>query len=166
MPLRAPGSGSIGEGKAIGKRSRIAMKIRVLLVDDEEEFVDTLAQRLEVRNLAVATALSGSDALLQLEQREIDVVVLDLQMPGVDGIEVLREIKEKKPLIEVIMLTGHATVETAIQGMKLGAFDFLIKPTETEDLLKAIIRASSRKSAQDQRIREAEIDQIVKRRGW
>ena len=142
------------------------MKIRVLLVDDEEEFVETLAQRLEVRDLDVATALSGAEALEQLEGREIDVVVLDLQMPGVDGIQVLRTIKERKPLIEVIMLTGHATVETAIEGMKLGAFDFLIKPTETEELLEKIGRAFGRKSEQDQRIREAEIDQIVKRRGW
>jgi DNA-binding NtrC family response regulator len=142
------------------------MKIRVLLVDDEEEFVETLAQRLEVRDFDVATALSGEDALERLEDREVDVVVLDLQMPGVDGIQVLRKIKERKPLIEVIMLTGHATVETAIEGMKLGAFDFLTKPTETEELLEKIARAFGRKSEQDQRIREAEIDQIVKRRGW
>jgi DNA-binding NtrC family response regulator len=142
------------------------MKIRVLLVDDEEEFVETLAQRLEVRDLDVATALSGADALERLEDREIDVVVLDLQMPGVDGIQVLRKIKERKPLIEVIMLTGHATVETAIEGMKLGAFDFLIKPTETEELLEKIARAFGRKAEQDRRIQEAEIDRIVKRRGW
>jgi DNA-binding NtrC family response regulator len=142
------------------------MKIRVLLVDDEEEFVETLAQRLEVRDFEVATALSGAEALERLEDREIDVVVLDLQMPGVDGIQVLRKIKESRPLIEVIMLTGHATVETAIEGMKLGAFDFLIKPTETEELVEKIARAFSRKSEQDRRIQEAEIDQIVKRRGW
>jgi DNA-binding NtrC family response regulator len=142
------------------------MKIRVLLVDDEEEFVETLAQRLEVRDFDVATAYSGADALERLEDREIDVVVLDLQMPGVDGIEVLRKIKERKPLIEVIMLTGHATVETAIEGMKLGAFDFLTKPAETDELLEKIARAFGRKSEQDQRIQEAEIDQIVKRRGW
>ena len=142
------------------------MRIRVLLVDDEEDFVETLAQRLEVRDFEVATALSGAEALERLEEREIDVVILDLQMPGVDGIQVLRQIKERKPLIEVIMLTGHATVQTAIDGMKLGAFDFLTKPTETEDLLEKIARAFGRKSEQDRRIQEAEIDQIVKRRGW
>jgi DNA-binding NtrC family response regulator len=138
----------------------------VLLVDDEEEFVETLAQRLEVRDLDVSTAFNGAEALEQLEEREFDIVVLDLQMPGVDGLQVLREIKDSKPLIEVIMLTGHATVETAIEGMKLGAFDFLIKPTETEELVEKITRAFGRKSEQDQRIRDAEIDQIVKRRGW
>jgi len=136
------------------------MGIRVLLVDDEEEFVETLAQRLEVREFEVATALGGAEALERIEEREIDVVVLDLQMPGVDGLEVLRELKRRKPLIEVIMLTGHATVETA------GAFDFLTKPTETEELLEKIGRAYGRKSEQDRRIQQAEIDQIVKRRGW
>jgi DNA-binding NtrC family response regulator len=138
----------------------------VLLVDDEEEFVETLAQRLEVREFDVTTALSGADALERLEREEVDLVILDLQMPGVDGIEVLRKIKELKPLIEVIMLTGHATVETAIEGMKLGAFDFLIKPTATEELVEKINRAFGRKAEQDERIREAEVERIVKTRGW
>jgi DNA-binding NtrC family response regulator len=142
------------------------VKIRVLLVDDEEEFVETLAQRLEVREFDVTTALNGADALERLEDKEIDLVILDLQMPGEDGISVLRKIKELKPLVEVIMLTGHATVETAIEGMKLGAFDFLIKPTETEELVEKINRAFGRKSEQDERIREAEVERIVKTRGW
>ena len=142
------------------------MAIRVLLVDDEEEFVEALAQRLEVREFDVTTALSGADALARIGDEEIDLVILDLQMPGVDGLEVLRQIKQRKPLIEVIMLTGHATVQTAIDGMKLGAFDFLLKPTETEELVEKINRAFSRKAEHDQRIREAEIDDIVKRRGW
>ena len=142
------------------------MKIRVLLVDDEEEFVETLAQRLEVREFDVTTAFNGADALERLEHEEVDLVVLDLQMPGVDGIAVLRKIKELKPLIEVIMLTGHATIETAIEGMKLGAFDFLIKPTETEELVEKINRAFDRKAEQDERIREAEIGRIVKKCGW
>jgi DNA-binding NtrC family response regulator len=142
------------------------VKIRVLLVDDEEEFVETLAQRLEVRDFDVTTALNGADALERLEREDVDLVVLDLQMPGVDGISVLRSIKDLKPLVEVIMLTGHATVETAIEGMKLGAFDFLIKPTETEELVEKINRAFGRKSEQDERIREAEVERIVKTRGW
>jgi len=140
--------------------------IRVLLVDDEEDFVDALAQRLEVRDFDVTTALSGADALERTEDTEIDLVILDVQMPGVDGLEVLREIKQRKPLIEVIMLTGHATVQTAIDGMKLGAYDFLLKPTETEELVEKINLAFSRKAEHDRRIQEAEIDDIVKRRGW
>ncbi len=142
------------------------MTVKVLLVDDEEDFVDALAQRLEVRDFDVTTALNGTDALERTEDTEIDLVILDVQMPGVDGLEVLRQIKQRKPLIEVIMLTGHATVQTAIDGMKLGAFDFLVKPTETEELVEKINRAFSRKAEHDQRIREAEIDDILKRRGW
>ena len=142
------------------------MNIRVLLVDDEEEFVECLAQRLEFREFDVITALNGADALERLEHEEVDLVILDLQMPDVDGLAVLRKIKELKPLIEVIMLTGHATVETAIEGMKLGAFDFLIKPTETEELVEKINRAFGRKAEQDERIREAEVERILKARGW
>ena len=148
------------------REAEIAVTIRVLLVDDEEDFVDALAQRLEVRDFDVTTALSGADALARTEDTEIDLVILDVQMPGVDGLEVLRQIKQRKPLIEVIMLTGHATVQTAIDGMKLGAFDFLLKPTETEELVEKINRAFSRKAEHDRRIQEAEIDDIVKRRGW
>jgi DNA-binding NtrC family response regulator len=135
-------------------------------VDDEEEFVETLAQRLEVRDFDVITATNGADALERVANEEIDLVILDVQMPGVDGVQVLRRIKQIKPLTEVIMLTGHATVESAIEGMKLGAFDFLLKPTETEDLVDKINRAFSRKAEHDRRIQEAEIDEIVKRRGW
>jgi DNA-binding NtrC family response regulator len=143
-----------------------AVKIRVLLVDDEEEFVETLGERLEVRGFDVTTALSGAEALERIQEREIDLVVLDVQMPGLDGVEALRQIKQRKPLIEVIMLTGHATVQTAIDGMKLGAFDFLLKPAETEELVEKIRRAYDRKAEQDRRIQEAEISEIVKRRGW
>jgi DNA-binding NtrC family response regulator len=144
----------------------MAVKIRVLLVDDEEEFVETLGERLEVRGFDVTTASSGAEALERIQEREIDLVVLDVQMPGLDGVEALRQIRQLKPLIEVIMLTGHATVQTAIDGMKLGAFDFLLKPTETEELVEKIRRAYSRKAEQDRRIQEAEISEIVKRRGW
>lgn len=148
------------------REAKTAVTVRVLLVDDEEEFVEALAQRLELRDFDVTTATSGADALDRITDKEIDLVILDLQMPEVDGLEVLQKIKQRKPLIEVIMLTGHATVQTAIDGMKLGAFDFLLKPTETEELVEKINRAYSRKQEHDQRIREAEINEIVKRRGW
>jgi DNA-binding NtrC family response regulator len=148
------------------REAETAVTIRVLLVDDEEEFVEALAQRLEIREFDVTTATSGAQALDRIAEKEIDLVILDVQMPEVDGLEVLQKIKQQKPLIEVIMLTGHATVQTAIDGMKLGAFDFLMKPTETEDLVEKINRAFSRKQEHDRRIREAEINEIVKRRGW
>ena len=142
------------------------MKIRVLVVDDEEEFVNSLAQRLELRNFETLTAFEGNTALALLRERDLDVIILDVKMPGLDGIEVLREAKRFKPLVEVIMLTGYATVPEAIEGMRLGAFDFLMKPTETEDLIAKIQNAHRRKAEQEERIRKAEINDILKRRGW
>jgi two-component system response regulator CpxR len=142
------------------------MTVKVLLVDDEEQFVEVLAERLEARGFRVQTALSGDQGLATLQEQEADVVILDVQMPGMDGVETLREIKRIKPLIEVIMLTGHATIESGIQGLKLGAYDYLMKPTETEDLVGKILRAYARKSEQEERIRRAEIDKIIAKRGW
>jgi len=142
------------------------MSVRVLLVDDEQDFVEVLAERLETRGFAVQKAFSGDDAISLITKKDADVVVLDVLMPGRDGVEILREIKQLKPLTEVIMLTGHATVETAIEGMKLGAYDYLMKPTETEDLVAKIKKAYKLKSEHEERIRQAEIDKIVKARGF
>lgn len=142
------------------------MKTRVLLVDDEKDFVEALSQRLEVRDFDVKTALSGDEALTRIKELDFDVVILDVQMPGKDGIETFKEIKSLKPLVEIIMLTGHATVETAIEGMKLGAYDYLMKPTDTDDLVTKINGAYKLKTEHEERIRQAEISGILKRRGW
>ena len=142
------------------------MKIKVLLVDDEKDFVDSLSERLRLRDFEVETAYNGDDALALVQKTDFDVVVLDVLMPGKDGIETLREIKNIKPLIHVIMLTGNATVETAIEGMKLGAYDYLMKPTETKDLVKKISKAHVLKKEHEDRIRKAEINNIIKRKGW
>ncbi len=141
------------------------MTVRVILIDDEPQFVEVLAERLEARGFSVQTALSGDQGLTKLQEQEADVVILDVQMPGRDGVETLREIKGIKPLVEVIMLTGHATIESGIQGLKLGAYDYLMKPTDTEDLVAKILRAYARKSEQEERIRRAEIDKIIAKRG-
>ena len=137
------------------------MKIRVLLVDDEEEFVQALSERLALRDYDMTTSLSGDDALEKIKHYNYDVVILDVAMPGIDGIEALREIKKLKPLTEVIMLTGHSTVEAAIEGMKLGAFDFLMKPCNTEDLDTKIKKARARKAEHEERIRTAKVNDIV-----
>jgi len=142
------------------------MNIRVLLVDDEEQFVEVLAQRLQARNCQVESAFNGDDAIAFINAHEVDVVILDVLMPGRDGVETLREIKRIKPLVEVIMLTGHGTVETAIQGMKLGAYDYLMKPTDTTELVDKITKAHQRKKDQEDRIRQAEVDRLVRTRGW
>lgn len=142
------------------------MDVSVLLVDDEPEFVETLGERLETRGYRIRKALSGDECLSRLREEESDVVVLDVLMPGKDGVETLKEIKQMNPLIEVIMLTGHATIDTAIEGLKLGAFDYLKKPTETKELIEKILRAYARKSEQVERIRRAQIDKIVATKGW
>ena len=142
------------------------MKIRVLLVDDEKDFVESLAQRLQIREFDVKTSLSGDDALELIRKREFDVVVLDVLMPGKGGIETLREIKDLQPLLQVIMLTGNTTVATAIEGMKLGAYDYLMKPTETEDLVDKITKAHALKTEHEERISKAEINNTIKRRYW
>ena len=111
---------------------------KILLVDDKADFLETLVRRLEKRNMNVTGVQSGKEALKLLDQHPVDVVVLDVKMPGMEGIQVLREIKRRQPTVEVIMLTGHANVEAAFQGMELGAFDYLIKPVNIEELLKKI----------------------------
>jgi DNA-binding NtrC family response regulator len=142
------------------------MKIKVLLVDDEKEFIETLAERLAVRDFYVKTAFNGDEALSKIKEENFDVVILDVLMPGKNGIETLREIKTLKPLVKVIMLTGHATVETAIDGMKAGAYDYLLKPTDTNDLVGKITKAYNIKAEHEERIRKAEINKIIENRGW
>ncbi len=141
------------------------MAAKVLLVDDEKDFVELIAERLETRGFEVLQAFSGDHALTLLNEESPDIVILDVLMPGKDGLETLSEIKTLKPLTEVIMLTGHGTVETAIQGMKLGAYDYLMKPTEIEDLVIKINKAYKLKAEHEERIRQAEVDRIVKARG-
>lgn len=142
------------------------MKIRVLLVDDEKDFIDALSQRLEMRDFVVGKACNGDEALGLIGGHEYDVIVLDVRMPGEDGIQILKRLKELKPLTEVIMLTGHATVQIAIEGMKFGAYDFLMKPANTDLLMEKINLAYKLKSDHEERIRQAEIDNIVKHKGW
>lgn len=128
-------------------------EFKVLLVDDETEFRETLMKRLRKRNLVITGASSGEEALAVLERTPVDVVVLDVRMPGMDGIETLRAIKQRWPLVEVIMLTGHASLEVAIQGMELGAFDYLMKPMDIDELVYKLEDAYKRKSLQERKIR-------------
>jgi len=132
------------------------MPCKVLLVDDEVEFLQTVTKRLERRKMSVTAAHSGEEALDCLAEAVADVVVLDVRMPGLDGIETLRRIKSGHPLVEVIMLTGHASVEAAIEGMELGAFDYLMKPVEFDELLYKIQDAHKKKSIQESKIKALE----------
>ena len=122
------------------------MEARVLLVDDEPDFVAPLLKRMKRRGIDITAAGSGEEALELLDSDPVDVVVLDLKMPGMGGLETLREIKRRHPLVEVIMLTAHANVQDAMCGMNCGAFDYLLKPIELEQLLYKIDDAFKLKS--------------------
>jgi len=135
----------------------------VLVVDDEEDFLETIVNRLKKRKIDTVGVKSGEEALELLKKKQFDVVFLDIKMPGgMDGIETLREIKKIQPLTEVLLLTGHASVETSIEGMKLGAFDYLLKPVKLEDLLIKLAQAFEKKDAQDQKIRSAQIKKLLR----
>ena len=136
--------------------------LRLLLVDDEERFLSTTRILLEKRGVKnVQTATNGQGALKILRKGAVDVVVLDVKMPGMDGVEVLRKIRQEHPLVEVIMLTGHASAESAVQGLKLGAFDYVMKPIDISDLLEKIEEAYEKKRAHEEKIRSAKVKEII-----
>ncbi len=138
--------------------------VKLLLVDDEQAFVESISRRLSHRKFKVDSAFSGLEALDKLAQNsEIEVVILDVKMPGMDGIETLVEIKKVFPLVEVIMLTGHATVESAIEGMKRGAFDYLMKPCDIEALIDKVKEAGAKKRKHEEKIVDARIKEITNR---
>ena len=114
---------------------------RVLLVDDEEEFVSALSERLGLRGIEVDTALNGEEALATMVDKEFELVILDVMMPGLGGLDVLKQIKSTHPKTEVILLTGHGATREGIEGMRLGAFDYLIKPVDIEEMLEKMKQA-------------------------
>lgn len=138
---------------------------KVLLVDDEVEFVETFSERLKMRNIEILSAFSGKEALQILEtNQDTEVVILDVKMPEMDGIETLAEIKKRYPLAEVIMLSGHADVESAIEGMKQGAFDYLMKPCDMDQIIAKVNEAAAKKRRHEEKIIQARIKEIISRR--
>ncbi len=130
---------------------------KVLIVDDEQDFLETIVKRLKRRKIDATGVSSGKDALTLLQRQHFDVVILDIRMPGMDGIETLRELKRAMPLMEVILLTGHASVESGMQGMQLGAFDYVMKPAEIDDLIEKVRQAYERKSLHEEKLRQTRI---------
>jgi len=143
----------------------VRIPVNVLVVDDEEDFVEMFTLRLQEMGENVKGVYSGKECLDTLEKEDVDVVVLDIKMPGMDGIETLKEIRRLHPLVEVILLTGHGSVDTAVEGMKLGAFDYLNKPADFEDLMQKLEGARRRKVEQEERIRKAEARSLVRKAG-
>ncbi len=143
----------------------IRIPAKVLIVDDEKDFVEMFSLRLTETGERVFTANSGQKCLEKLAQENIDVVVLDIKMPGMDGIETLKEIKKRYPIVEVILLTGHGAIETAVDGMKLGAYDYLLKPADSKEMAKKLEGARKRKDEHEDRIRKAEQKALLRRGG-
>jgi two-component system, OmpR family, response regulator len=125
---------------------------RILIVDDEEDFVDTIVRRLKSKGYDALGVFRGKDALKLIQEQDFDVCVLDVKMPGMDGIETLREMKKIKPLMEVIMLTGHGSVESGIKGLELGAYNYVMKPVPFSDLLQLMTQAYERKVIEQDRL--------------
>lgn len=129
--------------------------IHLLLVDDEKQFLSTAKKLLEKRGVDTITCTNGFDALEILRERRIDVVVLDIKMPGIDGIDTLIKIKENHPSVEVILLTGHASVDSAVEGLKLGAFDYMTKPSRISEIIAKVEEAFEKMQAKLERNRDA-----------
>jgi DNA-binding NtrC family response regulator len=142
------------------------MTEKVLLVDDEEEFVKTLAERMKTRGMDVSTSTSAMEALGKLEEQNFDAVVLDLMMPGVDGLQALKIIKQNQPEIQVILLTGHASVKSGVEAIKLGATEFLEKPANIEVLTEKIRRAQAEKMILVEKKTEEKIKKIMSEKSW
>jgi len=138
----------------------------VLLIDDEEQFLKVLGERLETRGLKVNTVTRGEDALTLIDDENYDAIILDLAMPGIDGIETLKRLKEINPDLEIIMLTGHATVQKGVEAMKLGAEDFLEKPVELSVLLERISEAKNKRILILEKKSRDAIKKIISTKSW
>jgi DNA-binding NtrC family response regulator len=135
--------------------------VKIMLVDDEERFLSTTQKLLSKKGYDAVTASSGRLALDQLDQKQVHVVILDVKMPGMDGIETLKAIKHRHPMVEVIMLTGHATVESAVQGLKSGASDYLMKPADIDDLVSRAEEAYARRQQLEEKIRMVQMQKYM-----
>jgi DNA-binding NtrC family response regulator len=144
----------------------IMAEAKVLIVDDEEEFSQALAERMRMRGLSVEIAGNGQEALEKVESGVFDAIVLDMVMPGMDGMETLKKLKEKKPEFQVILLTGHASLDKGVESIKMGAMDFLEKPADLESLTKKIKEARAKRLVLVEKAQEDYIKDILSKKGW
>lgn len=139
---------------------------KVLLVDDEEDFVEALSARLEARDLEVQVAASGKDALERAAETRFDAIILDLAMPGMDGIDTLKALRESQPEVQVILLTGRGSLQKGVEAMKLGAMDFLEKPADINVLMDKIRQARSKAAEAEEQRTQQIISDILRTKGW
>ena len=128
-------------------------KMKLMLVDDEERYLLTTAKLIKKKGIDVVTAQSGSQAMDLLKSHDIHVVILDIKMPGMDGFKTLRAIKTLYPPVEVIFFTGHATMDSAIEGLQFGAFDYIMKPADIDDILTKAYEAFGKRQRLEEKIR-------------
>ncbi|MEA3232300.1 MAG: response regulator [Thermodesulfobacteriota bacterium] len=141
------------------------MSERILLVDDEEEFLDIMSERMRNRGMEVVTASSAKEALEKIENDLFDAIILDLMMPDMNGLETIKAIKEKKPELQVILLSGQATLEKGIEAMKLGALDVVEKPADMETLVEKIKKAESKRALIVDKQTQENVKEMLKRYG-
>lgn len=142
------------------------MAEKILLVDDEKEFLDVMSERMKARGMDVTTAESAQEALQKVESGGYDAIVLDLMMPGVDGIETLKALKKSQPELQVILLSGQATLEKGVEAMKLGAMDFMEKPADLNELTEKIKTAQAKKMVVVEQQLESKLKDIINAKGW
>jgi DNA-binding NtrC family response regulator len=142
------------------------IKANVLVVDDEEQFLKVFSQRLEGRGLKVDTSSTGEEALNKVKSKEFDAIVLDLVMPGMSGIETLKRIRSENPDVQIIILTGHGTIEKSVEAVKEGAIDFLEKPADLNKIMEKIAQAKEKKVVLIEKKHEAHVKEILEKKGW
>ncbi len=142
------------------------IKANILLVDDEEQFLDVFSKRLEGRGMKVDTAISGEDAIKRAKGKDFDAIVLDLMMPGISGIETLKRLRQENPEMQIVILTGHGTLEKGVEAIKAGAVDFMEKPVDLNKLMEKIGEARSKKILLVEKKAEKQVKEILESKGW
>ena len=142
------------------------IKANVLVVDDEEQFLKVFSQRLEGRGMKVDTSTSGEEALTKVKGKDFDAIILDLAMPGISGIETLKHIRSENPDLQIIILTGHGSIEKGVEAIKEGAVDFLEKPADVNKVMEKISEAKRKKIVLVEKKHEAHVKEIIQSKGW
>ncbi len=141
------------------------MNARVLIVDDEKEFLEAMGERISARGMDVSTSMSAREALEKIEQESFDAIIMDFQMPGMDGIEALKAIKAKKPELQIILLTGHASVKKGVEAMKEGALDYIEKPADMDEITQKIKEAHDNKMIVIDKQNQKKVDEVLEKFG-